>query len=93
MKYTKKYLCKVHHFSSYHRGSLELFATKCLCFYCKTNFTPDKINHWIDLDETALCPYCGIDSVIGNKNPFCEDFPIEDTQFIEEMNKFWFGNK
>jgi hypothetical protein len=89
-KYEKKYLCKAHHYSNYHRGALESLSTHCFCFYCKNKFTIDDIKEWVDLEETALCPCCGIDSVLGNKNPFSADFPIDDPEFVDEMNTFWF---
>ena len=29
------------------------------------NFPSVKITEWWDDDNTAVCPYCGIDSIIG----------------------------
>lgn len=34
------------------------------CFHCMKEFMPKQIVEWVDDDRTALCPYCGIDSVI-----------------------------
>ncbi len=36
-------------------------------------------------DTTALCPYCGIDSVLGDN----EGFPITQ-EFLRTMNNEWF---
>lgn len=42
----------------------------CGCFYCKSIFNPEEVTLWCDDDgkgaRTALCPRCGIDSVLGN---------------------------
>ncbi|MBP7283460.1 MAG: hypothetical protein KBA66_17885 [Leptospiraceae bacterium] len=52
-------------------------------------FSPSEIIHWHDYkdgvgDQTAFCPKCRIDSVIG-------DFDLAfDKQFLEEMQKHWF---
>ena len=44
--------------------------SKCGCFYCLNIFSPSKIEEWCpeveDSEEvTAICPHCGVDSVIG----------------------------
>ena len=36
----------------------------CGCFYCITIYQPHLIREWCDKGETAICPYCGIDSVL-----------------------------
>jgi hypothetical protein len=35
--------------------------------------------------QTAICPKCGIDSVVSS------DLPITDEIFLDEMNKYWFS--
>ena len=66
----------------------------CGCFYCLEIFSPKEIEDWLiakDTDNytdrlgTAICPYCGIDSVIGES---C-GYPITK-EFLEKMNKYWF---
>jgi hypothetical protein len=62
----------------------------CGCFYCTAQYPPEKIVDWIDEDlagqgQTALCPECGIDSVIGDKSGF--DVSLE---FLIEMRAYWF---
>lgn len=45
----------------------------CGCFYCRSIFPARKVGDWIsegDGKYTALCPYCGIDSVIGNASGY-----------------------
>jgi hypothetical protein len=72
-----------------HRAEIEASAV-CGCFYCKKTFAPSEIKDWTDTGnplpaQTALCPHCGIDSVIGDKS----GFTITPT-FLTEMNKAWF---
>lgn len=60
----------------------------CGCFYCREMFDPKEIKNWIkDENQTAQCPYCYIDSVIGDASG------IQLTKsFLEEMHKKWFGD-
>ncbi|MET3664018.1 hypothetical protein [Caulobacter sp. 1776] len=62
-------------------------STLCGCFYCREIFLPAEIEDWLD-DElpTALCPRCGIDSVIGDAS----GFPVADKAFLGVMNVYWF---
>jgi hypothetical protein len=53
-------------------------------------FQPNEITEWCDEDsmgagQTALCPRCGIDSVIGSAS----GFPLTP-EFLEAMNRRWF---
>lgn len=53
------------------------------CFYCITIYGSSEIKEWIDGGQTALCPHCGIDSVL----------PIEGKPkvgFLMEMKRYWF---
>ena len=34
------------------------------CFDCLKTFAYDEIVRWTDDDQTAICPYCSIDSVL-----------------------------
>lgn len=60
-------------------------VNKCGCFYCLKVFNPKEIKTWCNGGETAVCPYCGIDSIIYD-NKF---YPVE-TWFLEKMKKHWF---
>ena len=76
---------EAHKLSSNHREQL-LQDKKCGCFYCITIFDPKEITNWVeDISGTAICPYCCIDSVIGESS----GFPITKG-FLEEMNSHWF---
>ncbi|MDO4470893.1 MAG: cytoplasmic protein [Bacillota bacterium] len=59
-------------------------AKKCGCFYCCKIFDAKEIKDY-GSDTTALCPYCGIDSVLGDN----EGFPITQ-EFLRTMNNEWF---
>lgn len=78
-----------------HRHSIRHYdevcqSDTCGCFYCCRIFSPVEISEWVDDGDTdsaktALCPYCGIDSVIGS----AAGYPI-DASFLREMRKHWF---
>ena len=73
-----------HKFSSNHRKQL-MNDCLCGCFYCLEVFSPSEINEWVDRDSTAICPYCNIDSIIGESS----GYPINKT-FLSRMNEHWF---
>jgi len=60
----------------------------CGCFYCLATFEPKLISEWVDDSATALCPFCGIDAVIGDAS----GFPITKP-FLSAMNKYWFADE
>lgn len=63
----------------------------CGCFHCQRiflsselkaeDFIPEEDGH-----DTVWCPYCGIDSVIGEKS----GYPIT-AEWLAEMNRYWFS--
>jgi hypothetical protein len=62
----------------------------CGCFYCLEFFYRDKVTDWTDFlfnpdGNTALCPKCAIDSVIGDAS----GLPIT-LEFLTEMKKVHF---
>ncbi|WP_088071951.1 cytoplasmic protein [Gottfriedia luciferensis] len=75
---------KAHRFSSHHRNELKK-DNLCGCFYCIKIYSPSEITEWCDNEKTAICPYCGIDSVIGESS----GFPITEL-FLKGMHKVWF---
>ena len=86
---TNSKLKEAHKHSIYHRSELEK-SNICGCFYCKSVFNPIEINEWTDQRETkdnltALCPKCGIDSVLGGASGF-----IIDSKFLQQMYNHWF---
>ena len=79
---------QAHSHSSNHREEI-LISKICGCFYCRQTFEPGAITEWIDevdgVFQTALCPKCGIDSVIGSAS----GFPIT-SDFLASMHRAWF---
>ena len=78
-----------HEHSSNHREEL-MQSDLCGCFYCLKVFSPTEIIEWVDEDENgigscALCPKCGIDSVIGSAS----GYPITES-FLRKMYQHWF---
>lgn len=77
-----------HAHSDHHRQEI-LTSQVCGCFYCLAMFPPTEITEWIDVSEgvgqTALCPKCSIDSVIGSKSGCSIDL-----KFLSQMQKHWF---
>jgi hypothetical protein len=55
-------------------------------FLLRKIFELSEIADWIDEQQTALCPKCGIDSVIGSAS----GFPISK-EFLHEMCEYWFS--
>src|SRR5262245_25695988 len=79
---------QAHKHSIRHRDEV-LASSLCGCFYCCRVFPPWEITHWTDdaegVGQTALCPKCGIDSVIGSES----GFPLT-REFLAAMNTQWF---
>lgn len=72
-------------YSYNHREKL-LADEKCGCFYCLTIFNPKEILDWVDdISATAICPYCGVDSIIGESS----GYPITK-EFLSEMHNYSF---
>ncbi len=75
-----------HKFSSNHQTAL-MRDKICGCFHCLKIFPPFEITDWIQdkQDKTALCPYCGIDSLIGDSSGYSIT-----KDFLSKMNQYWF---
>ena len=78
-----------HRCSSIHRVEV-LSSQKCGCFYCNSIFPPAEISEWVDENasgegQTALCPKCGIDAVIGDRS----GVPLT-AEFLDLMRQKWF---
>lgn len=89
MQFQHEYLEDAHKHSSFHKNEI-LQSDYCGCFYCLSIFKSNEIVEWIDEEkpkgETALCPFCTIDSVIGDKS----GFPVADKDFLSAMYSFYF---
>jgi hypothetical protein len=79
---------EAHAKSSNHRDEL-LESDCCGCFYCQKVFESQLIKEWIDevdaVATTELCPFCGIDSVVGSASGYSID-----AAFLKRMHDYWF---
>jgi hypothetical protein len=83
---------ELHKKSYNHRASI-LSSVKCGCFHCLAVFPKEEIQEWTDWSEedqnqighTAICPKCGIDSIIGDSSAEL----TEDT--LLNMKEYWFN--
>lgn len=56
----------------------------CSCYYCFSTFKKDEIINWTDSKQTAICPKCSVDSVLGDSIiSFSKDF-------FEKLHQYWF---
>lgn len=81
---TESRLKKLHAYSSYNRKLVDV-ADQCYCFYCQNTMDAGEIEDYADDGQTAICPKCGIDSILPDS--------IEealDANTIAEMNEYWF---
>ncbi len=65
-------------------------SQRCFCFYCTLVFPATDVVSWVreaSGHDTALCPNCGIDSVIGDASGFAPDEGL-----IRGMREIWFGD-
>lgn len=88
-------LTLAHGHCSRHRETV-LSSSACGCFYCLGTFAPAAITEWIDRrnrsgvesaeGNTALCPECGIDAVIGDRS----GLPLTP-MFLAALHDRWFS--
>ena len=83
----KKLLTTAHAHSMNHRTEL-MTSHRCGCFQCGSVFAPARITTWVRdaQDDTAFCPDCDIDAVIGDAS----GYPITP-EFLAAMKRAWFG--
>ena len=73
-------LTQLHDLSFKNRFLMELEGTGS-CFDCFSYIKVEEVKRWVDGEQTALCPYCGIDSVLPGK---------WDPKTIQAMYDRWF---
>lgn len=78
-------IIQAHKHSVKHRAEIEA-SSICGCFFCSETFAPSEIKNWVDRKQTARCPHCGIDSVIGDAS----GYPVTDKEFLKAMQVYWF---
>lgn len=79
-------ICEIaNEFSMKNKKQLEM-SGKCGCFGCIKIFEPSEIKEYIPGEDTAVCPFCGTDSVLGDYS----GFEITE-EFMQKMNDEMFG--
>ena len=73
-----------HKYSIYNMSEL-LKGKMAGCYSCISVFDVSKIVHTTDDGKTALCPKCGIDSVLSDQSPF-----ELNKQELKELYNYWF---
>jgi len=74
-----------HQHSSYHRTEIES-SPLCGCFQCLKTFDRHSIRCFVDTGQTAVCPFCSTDAVIGSAS----GFPLT-REFLVRMHDRWFN--
>ena len=75
-----------HKFCTKHKAEI-INDKKCGCFYCLSIFPPKEIDFWLEEGSgTAICPYCRIDSVIGESSGYAIT-----KEFLQKMHDHWFS--
>ena len=66
-----------------------LSSQECGCIFCRSHFSARAVNDWDDsnMHTQALCPECGMPSLIGDAS----GFPVTDKEFLKQMNLAFFG--
>lgn len=59
-------------------------SNKAGCYYCRKIYPAAEVKEFLETEDTALCPKCGIDSVLPDS--VC-DLSIET---LKELHQFWF---
>ena len=85
-KFIDELQLKLAHDASFRNREQIEQSKQCGCFSCCRIFPASEVADYVSPEEpTAVCPYCHIDSVIGDAS----DHPVTE-EFMKEMNKRWF---
>jgi hypothetical protein len=66
-------------------------GSACRCFHCLKEFRAEEVSGWTDGGKTALCPRCGIGSVLSNSaDELTDDLirQLQATYFVGPSKKF-----
>lgn len=78
----------IHHYTMNHKQLL-IEAQLCICTYCLYEYNINKIKDWCDNGNTAVCPYCWVDSVLPSPNA-CDLYTVEQV-IIDHLVGFKFA--
>ncbi|WPP52417.1 hypothetical protein [Catalinimonas niigatensis] len=59
-------------------------SDKAGCYYCRKIYPASEVKEFLEEEATALCPKCGIDSVLPD---YVYDLSINN---LRELHQFWF---
>ncbi|MBI6885091.1 cytoplasmic protein [Pseudomonas putida] len=76
---------EAHKHSKNHRQEI-LMSHSCSCFYCLESFSPNEIIDWTDNGQTAFCPKCEVDAVIGSAS----GIDLSNST-LRQMHEHWFA--
>ena len=79
-------ILEAHKYSFKQRNQISSGESICGCFCCENIFYAKDIEIWVDNEQTAMCPHCGIDSVICESSGY-----TIDEAFLKSMNEHWFS--
>jgi len=85
--YSRERKIKLEKLHAYCKNNEELIEKSgyCYCFHCQKKISSFEITRFLGEENTALCPYCGIDAIIPEN--------IDDdinSEIIDDMNNYWF---
>jgi len=63
-------------------------SKRCYCYCCLGSFERGSIKKWLS-DDYAICPYCGVDSVIGDATTAFQITPM----LMYVLKQRWFENE
>lgn len=55
------------------------------CYHCLKIFDPKEITMFWDKGQTGVCPYCGIDSVLGDQSGYAIIY-----ESLKQLKEYWF---
>jgi hypothetical protein len=68
------------------RNRVQLEKSKIAgCYCCLKIFNPKDVVEFWDDDQTGVCPYCGIDSVLGDESGYSIDINT-----LKQLKAYWF---
>ena len=83
--YEKKALLEKLHTYCTNNRDLVARANRCYCVYCKADMDRREIVDFLELENTAVCPKCGVDAVLPDS--------IDETisrSLLQELHEYWF---
>ena len=84
MEFTEQQLLDAHKHTMDNRHEIER-SMECACFDCGEIYNASEVTEWTDNGNTALCPHCGMDCVLGDASGIALT-----SEFLNAMYRRWF---